>query len=286
MFLGGIWGGLSESITAWFHFQVGRSVLPLSTSIIWHHQDTMKQEPNWAHPRQPLRELSILRSMARTTIQELKDQPLLVIRNEKKNAFRELLQMSSSIAFSSSAFVLKFPLAEVFASCALNGSPPTGAGCVVYGLCLWICDSRRPMKQHGIEKNLSSLIWCMNFQKWQTFARGTSERVITSNNHFHRLLPLRCSAWQRRTVKAVGFSFKALASFVQLCDAENVTYHHWASFIYIYEVSIMVSVYLQCRRPRFSPWVGKILWRRKWQPTPVSLSGESHGQRSLVGYGS
>ena len=32
------------------------------------------------------------------------------------------------------------------------------------------------------------------------------------------------------------------------------------------------------------PWVGKIPWRRKWQPTPVFLPGESHGQRSLVGY--
>ena len=29
---------------------------------------------------------------------------------------------------------------------------------------------------------------------------------------------------------------------------------------------------------------GKILWRRKWKPTPVSLPGKSHGQRSLVGY--
>ena len=28
----------------------------------------------------------------------------------------------------------------------------------------------------------------------------------------------------------------------------------------------------------------KILWKRKWQPTPVFLLGESHGQRSLVGY--
>ena len=43
-------------------------------------------------------------------------------------------------------------------------------------------------------------------------------------------------------------------------------------------------IYLQCRRPRFSLWVGKIRWRRKWQPTPVSLPGESHGQRSLAGY--
>ena len=32
----------------------------------------------------------------------------------------------------------------------------------------------------------------------------------------------------------------------------------------------------------FDPWVGKIPWRRKWQPTPVFLLGESHGQRSLV----
>ena len=29
----------------------------------------------------------------------------------------------------------------------------------------------------------------------------------------------------------------------------------------------------------FSPWVGKIPWRREWQPTPVFLPGESHGQR-------
>ena len=36
--------------------------------------------------------------------------------------------------------------------------------------------------------------------------------------------------------------------------------------------------------PGFDSWVGKNLWRRKWQPTPVLLPGESHGQRSLVGY--
>ena len=36
--------------------------------------------------------------------------------------------------------------------------------------------------------------------------------------------------------------------------------------------------------PGFVPWVGKIPWRRKWQPTPVFLPGQSHGQRSLVGY--
>ena len=40
--------------------------------------------------------------------------------------------------------------------------------------------------------------------------------------------------------------------------------------------------HLQCRRPRFSPWVGKIPWRREWQPTPLFLPGESHGQRSVT----
>ena len=43
----------------------------------------------------------------------------------------------------------------------------------------------------------------------------------------------------------------------------------------------------QCGRPkrfRFDRWVWKIPWSRKWQPAPVFLLGESHGQRSLVGY--
>ena len=41
---------------------------------------------------------------------------------------------------------------------------------------------------------------------------------------------------------------------------------------------------LQCRKSGFNPWVGKIPWRKKWLSTPVFLLGESHGQRSLVGY--
>ena len=49
-----------------------------------------------------------------------------------------------------------------------------------------------------------------------------------------------------------------------------------------------VAQRLKCLPPMretgFDPWVGKIPWRRKWQPTPVYLPGESHGRRSLVGY--
>ena len=48
-----------------------------------------------------------------------------------------------------------------------------------------------------------------------------------------------------------------------------------------------------CRRLQrlgFDPWIGKIPWRRKshwrgkWQPTPIFLPGQFHGQRSLEGY--
>ena len=40
----------------------------------------------------------------------------------------------------------------------------------------------------------------------------------------------------------------------------------------------------RCKRHGLNPWVRKILWGRKWQPSPVFLPGKSQGQRSLVGY--
>ena len=43
-------------------------------------------------------------------------------------------------------------------------------------------------------------------------------------------------------------------------------------------------VSLVAQRPGFDPWVGKIPWRKKWQPTSVLLPGKSHGWRSLAGY--
>ena len=39
----------------------------------------------------------------------------------------------------------------------------------------------------------------------------------------------------------------------------------------------------QCRACGFDPWVGKIPWRRKWQPTLVFLSGKSHRQKLPYG---
>ena len=46
-----------------------------------------------------------------------------------------------------------------------------------------------------------------------------------------------------------------------------------------------VKICLQCRRPGFDLWVGRIPWRREWQHSPVFFPGESHGQRSQEGCG-
>ena len=42
--------------------------------------------------------------------------------------------------------------------------------------------------------------------------------------------------------------------------------------------------YRRHMRQGFNPWVGKIPWRRKWQPIPVFLLGKSYGPRSPAGY--
>ena len=42
--------------------------------------------------------------------------------------------------------------------------------------------------------------------------------------------------------------------------------------------------YRRQKRCTFDPWIGKIRWRRKWQPTPVFLLEKSHEQRSLAAY--
>ena len=63
--------------------------------------------------------------------------------------------------------------------------------------------------------------------------------------------------------------------------------HDWVTELYWTGGTSGKEPACQCRRRKrhgFDPWVGKIPWRRAWQPTPLFLPGESHGQRSLVGY--
>ena len=64
-----------------------------------------------------------------------------------------------------------------------------------------------------------------------------------------------------------------------LLDTEPLAKHS-VSFPVAQWERICLSVQTQ----GFDPWVGKIPWRRTWQPISVFLPGKSHGQRSLVDY--
>ena len=71
----------------------------------------------------------------------------------------------------------------------------------------------------------------------------------------------------------------------------NISNHLNCSFSHSHFTLILIlpwlrwqKICLQCRRGGFSPWVGKINWRKEWQPSPVFLPRESHGLRSLAGY--
>ena len=64
-----------------------------------------------------------------------------------------------------------------------------------------------------------------------------------------------------------------------------VSFGPWLLGPWFHSFSVYHLLYCrQCRRCGFNRWFGKIPWRRKWQPTPVFLPGESHGLRSLAGY--
>jgi len=63
------------------------------------------------------------------------------------------------------------------------------------------------------------------------------------------------------------------------CKLFNIQYCHLASL-----VAQRVKHLPAMQETLFDPWVRKICWRRKWQPTPVLLPGKSHGWRSLIGY--
>ena len=73
--------------------------------------------------------------------------------------------------------------------------------------------------------------------------------------------------------------------WLQSVESQGVR-HDWNSdsFIWLPWWLSWQRICLQCGRPGFNPWVGKIPWRREWQSTPVFLPGEFHGQGSPDGY--
>ena len=69
-----------------------------------------------------------------------------------------------------------------------------------------------------------------------------------------------------------------LMEVIKSCD------HLWKSILGTSQVVKTRLPLHETLESRFDPLVGKIPWSRAWQPTPVFLPGDSHGQRSLAGY--
>ena len=84
---------------------------------------------------------------------------------------------------------------------------------------------------------------------------------------------------------------------MMFCFLYNTVFIHSFSYLlsiycvpWVSQMALVVApleTTCQCRRDKrhgLDPWIGKVPWRRAWQPTLVFLPRESHGQRSLVGY--
>ena len=83
---------------------------------------------------------------------------------------------------------------------------------------------------------------------------------------------------QKNPLKRIQMSNSERSFNLNDCSRDGKMY---MDFIY---VSHTVKNLLQCRRHRFNPWAGKMLWRIERLPTPVFLPGEFKGQRNLVGH--
>ena len=114
-----------------------------------------------------------------------------------------------------------------------------------------------------------------------------------SENH----LPLSYHTLKKKTNIRVHYTYNVRDAVLRNISPWVCEIQYWKQSLYTLINRIMVQPLsglpwwlsgkestCQCRRPGPDPLVGKMPWRRKWQPTPVCLPGKFHGQRSLVGY--
>ena len=102
---------------------------------------------------------------------------------------------------------------------------------------------------------------------------GTAASDITETAIWHQQLERVC----------VGMGHRESSSQVSMagfCNLSSSTKLGWVGVggISIFNLEVRICLHI------LDPWVRKIPWRRAWQPTPVSLPGQFHGQGSLVGY--
>ena len=151
------------------------------------------------------------------------------------------------------------------------------------GLCLQGCLSFRGASPSSVTG--CNLPYCT--PQWGSW--GPSESLPTS--YFQNLGTLderlRHLLWEFLDASAPRWKVNSLSpGWIQVTMWKPTLYTifrlPWASQVVLVANSLTVNA--GDIRLRFDPWAGKISWRRAWQPTPVFLPGESHGQKSLRGY--
>ena len=124
----------------------------------------------------------------------------------------------------------------------------------------------------------SKICWQIGYGGWGKTQRSSSEVLIGwSNNHQF----LSCERLREEQVWGGASHFWLLAEF----EVWSLRFPGGsACHAGVWSLRFSGGICLQCGRPGFNPWVRKIPWRRKWQPTPVFMPRKFHGWRSLVGY--
>ena len=97
---------------------------------------------------------------------------------------------------------------------------------------------------------------------------------VTNTFTFHSLFTMLCQSLLYRKVTQFYIGLVK-------CSFE---FFHKLLWNFLANAILITTQYRRRRRCRLDPLVRKIPWRREWQPTPVFLPGEFHGQKTLVGY--
>ena len=131
------------------------------------------------------------------------------------------------------------------------------------------------------------LLHCRQILYHLSYREDLLDTIRHNSKHWIYWASIRCKICASWSLYAVDYSFGRCASSVLSVLLLPFSYHMGTlpkkAFRGGFPGGSEVKVSAWNAGDLVQPWVGKIPWRRKWQPTPVLLSGESHGGRSLVG---